>query len=169
LDWIPLDSVGVEIGVWKGDSSEQFLTRAKQLHLVDPWSVEPYKGKEFQAYLHRYRRVAGGGTEADMQRHYDRVYEQVVKRFIGKPVAIHRCTSQEFFRFFPERSVDWVYVDGLHTYEGCLADLHGAWKIIRPGGVLLGDDYGNKDGVTRAVDAFAMDAEVVGNQYRIQL
>ena len=36
---IPTGSVGVEIGVWKGDSSARFLTRASHLHLVDSWST----------------------------------------------------------------------------------------------------------------------------------
>ena len=32
---IPKDSIGAELGVWKGDSSKLFLKRAKLLHLVD--------------------------------------------------------------------------------------------------------------------------------------
>jgi hypothetical protein len=32
---IPKDSIGAELGVWKGDSSKLFLKRAKLLYLVD--------------------------------------------------------------------------------------------------------------------------------------
>ena len=39
---IPFNSVGVEIGVWKGDSSEKFLRKASHLHLVDQWSPIAY-------------------------------------------------------------------------------------------------------------------------------
>ena len=32
------NSVGAELGVWQGESSEKFLKRAKHVHLVDSWS-----------------------------------------------------------------------------------------------------------------------------------
>ena len=36
---IPEGSVGAELGVWQGDSSEKFLKRAGHAHSVDSWSV----------------------------------------------------------------------------------------------------------------------------------
>ena len=35
---IPEYSVGAELGVWQGESSEKFLKRASHVHLVDSWS-----------------------------------------------------------------------------------------------------------------------------------
>ena len=43
---IPPNSVGAEIGVWMGNTSEGILSRVqgiKKIHLVDSWSVVPYK------------------------------------------------------------------------------------------------------------------------------
>ena len=40
---IPKDSVGVEIGVWRGDTTEKFIKNAKEIVAVDPWSVEGMK------------------------------------------------------------------------------------------------------------------------------
>jgi len=162
---IPQGSVGVEIGVWRGDSSALFLERAGYLHLVDPWAPEPYTN--MHDYLARYQHIVRGSTVADFRAYYAGIYADVCARFKGKPVSIHRCISSEFFATFAEH-VDWVYIDGSHEYSDVLADLKGAAKIVKPGGWIYGDDYGNKDGVIQAVDEYAPQREVLGmNQYAI--
>lgn len=163
---IKKDSVGAEIGVWYGNSSKEFLKRGvKELHLIDAWSIEPYKESDehgtYENYLERYSKMCGGGTEKDFQQYYDRVYEEV-STGVGadKRVTIHRMSSDEWFETFTERKLDWIYVDGDHSYEGCLRDLRNSLKVVKWGGLILGDDYKwgdtrwGKDGVTRAVDEF---------------
>jgi hypothetical protein len=169
---IPLGSVGVEVGVWRGDTSALFLQRAGHLHLVDPWSVEPYKGGDYQAYLNRYTKIVGSPDPERFQNYYDDVATSVAKRFDFMDATIHRCTSTAFFAGF-NGSVDWVYIDGLHTSHACTNDLIGAMYIVNPGGSIFGDDYGNKEGVTKAVDRFekrtGFSVDHFGNQYQIQL
>lgn len=154
---IPKGSVGVELGVWKGESSVKFLKRASYLHLVDAWAVSAYDGSdEFDyrgGYFKRYSRIVGSTNPKDFQKYYERIYESVKEKMRNKPVTIHRCTTDQFFANFHEK-VDWVYVDALHNFEGCLSDLRNSLKIIRPGGSIFGDDYGNKKGVIKAVDMF---------------
>ena len=134
---IPPGSVGVEIGVWNGASSTDFLRRASHLHLVDPWP-----GRDDQ-------------------------YQAVVDRFKGQRVTIHRMTSRDFFSTFTEK-VDWVYIDGLHDYYSVTFDLIGAVSILKPDGVIYGDDYGKKGGVQQAVDEFAPHRRLLGmSQYAI--
>ena len=69
------DTVGAEIGVWKANTSANFVKRGvKELHLVDSWSVEVYKegigetGEwgSFDNYLKRYKNVAGSGKREDI-------------------------------------------------------------------------------------------------------
>lgn len=155
---IPLNSIGVEIGVWKGDSSEKFLRRARHIHLVDSWSPISYQDStehgSYENYLNRYAKIVGSADPRDFQRFYDRIYLGVLKRFENSPATIHRMTSKEFFRSFTEEKVDWVYVDADHSYEGCLYDLEHSLRILKPGGRILGDDYTNKPGVHQAVNEF---------------
>jgi hypothetical protein len=175
---IPHLSVGVEIGVWRGESSEKFLKRALHLHLVDPWSVGPYEAQDFGAYLARYARKVGSSDPKRFQSFYDDVFQSVEVLFRDRPVTIHRCTSEQFFKRFTE-PVDWVYIDGLHAFDACLADLHGAHRIVKPGGFIFGDDYGKppahrNHGVTRAVDEFVSLTGLAfkalrSNQYEIQV
>ena len=63
-------------------------------------------------------------------------------------------STSQWFDTFAE-PLDWIYVDASHSYEGCLHDLTRALEVIKPGGVLFGDDYGDKKpGVKKAVDKF---------------
>ena len=134
---IPTGSVGVEIGVWNGMSSLEFAVRTRFLHLVDPWP-----GRDDQ-------------------------YKAVKQLFSGRPVQIHRMTSDLFFATFAD-SVDWVYIDGLHDYETVKADLIGARTILKPKGVIYGDDYGKKGGVKEAVDEIFPQRRLLGlSQYAI--
>lgn len=47
---------------------------------------------------------------------------------------------------------DLIYVDGDHTYEGCLADL---WLCSHSTDVILADDYQSIAGVRAAIDEFS--------------
>lgn len=162
---IQTNSIGAEVGVWFGNSSKQFLGRGvKELHLVDAWSVEPYKESTehgtYENYLERYSKICGGNTEKDFQKYYDNVYH-TVKSTVGTDprVTIYRMNSDKWFNSF-DKKLDWIYVDGDHSYEGCLRDLNNALKVVKVGGLILGDDYKwpktqfGKVGVTQAVDEF---------------
>ena len=58
--------------------------------------------------------------------------------------------------------LDWIYIDGNHSYEQCIKDLKNALNIVKPGGLIIGDDYGwpdakwQKAGVTKAVNEFVL-------------
>lgn len=174
---IPSGTVGVELGVWKGYSSEKFLTKARFLHLVDPWSVVAYEDSDefgdYEGYLNRYSKLVGSKDVKEFQKYYDTVAESVRKKFENAPVTIHRCTTDKFFQTFNEQ-VDWVYVDALHSFEGCLSDLRNSLKIVKKGGLILGDDYGNKAGVVKAVDHFVKETQLPFsnfylNQFKIEV
>jgi predicted O-methyltransferase YrrM len=101
----------------------------------------------------------------------DDQYELVKTRFAKQRATIHRMTSARFFSTFTTQ-VDWVYIDGLHDYDHVLADLYGAENILKPGGVIYGDDYGKKGGVQDAVEQYcaarSFPLDMLGlNQYAI--
>lgn len=154
---IPKNSVGVELGVWKGDSSKLFAKRASELHLVDAWSVEPYDNLENRdAYYERYADITGGTTPADFMKYYDRIHKDVVNRFVdSEHVKIHRMDTDAFFETF-DRNVDWFYVDAAHDELGVYKDMVNAYNHLVKfgGGLIFGDDYGNKPGVVAGVDKF---------------
>lgn len=169
---IPKGSTGIEVGVWRGDTTKKFLQRARFLHLVDPWSVVAYEDSDefgdYGGYLDRYSKLVGSRNPKDFQGYYDLVHYEVSERFKSYPVKIHRMTSAEFFASHA-KPVDWVYLDGSHAYQNVYDDLASATLIANQ---VFGDDYGTKPGVTAAVDDFVLDnglrLEVfAGDQYQI--
>ena len=158
------NTIGAEIGVWMGNTSTQFLKKGlKKFYMVDSYSVEPYKEnteRSYQEYIAKYQPITGEFSEAGFQRFYDRVHNEVKERFQDPEVEICRMTSDMWFEQFNDEMLDWIYIDGDHSYEGCLRDLENSLKVVRQGGLILGDDYGwpnakwFKPGVTKAVDEF---------------
>jgi len=55
-------------------------------------------------------------------------------------------------RDFPDQSMDMIFIDGDHSFSGCLADLRAWYPKLKPGGVFLGHD-GELE-VRRAIDSF---------------
>ncbi|MCY1127735.1 class I SAM-dependent methyltransferase [Frigidibacter sp. RF13] len=150
LAQLPAGSVGAEIGVWQGDFSAQILERVRPalLFLVDPWRFRPDRWMPTfgtgMLVNSRAEVLAAGGP----QRHLDRLHDQVVGRFAARSdVVIVRAPGAAFFARCRAQSLslDWVYVDGDHSYEGALADIAGAWETVRPGGLITGDDLGFSD------------------------
>jgi predicted O-methyltransferase YrrM len=64
--------------------------------------------------------------------------------------------------------IDYLYVDADHTYEGVKADLWAWVPHLKPGGILLGDDYGSRifPGVAEAWDEFERVHELAFTRYQ---
>ena len=170
LSLLPKGGVCAEIGSWRGDFAAAILSSRcpRQLYLVDPWQYRP-EGEYEQAWY--------GGSRHDGQEEMDAVYESVIDRFRseieGGQVLIQRARSVDAAASFSDESLDWVYIDGDHTYEAVKRDLDAYYRTVKSGGFLAGDDYGRTggwfgDGVTRAVDEFAgrcAELTIIGTQF----
>jgi hypothetical protein len=173
LAQLPKDAVCAEIGTWRGDFAASILDsrRPRLLHLVDPWEYRTEEG---------YERAIYGGRKGNGQQMMDAVYERVLARFRGPidggQVLVHRSRSLDAAAAFDAESLDWVYIDADHSYEGVKNDLDAYFRTVKPGGFIAGDDYGQvgswfEDGVTRAVDEFAgrcADMRVIGTQFLLK-
>ncbi|MCA9395987.1 MAG: class I SAM-dependent methyltransferase [Candidatus Omnitrophica bacterium] len=152
-------SVGAEIGVWKGDFSLSILNKipVKKLYLIDPWKCieDP---KYFNA-MYGPRRI-----QRDLDAMHDFVHERFRKQIQSGTVKIIRNFSNAGLDSIQDNSLDWVYIDGDHSYAQVLEDLHKSFEKIIPGGYLLGDDYTEKgwwkDGVIKAVKEFCNSSPV---------
>lgn len=170
MELIKKGSVGAEIGVWMGSSSRQFIKREpSKLYLVDPWAVRGYdeaveaKDPTFpvDVFYKKYSKLAGGADKPHFDKYYDGVAAKVVKEFGSmENVEICRMTSTEWFGAYEEPFLDWIYIDGDHSYTGAYNDFINALKVVKTGGIIIGDDYkwgrdGDKGGVKKAVNQVA--------------
>lgn len=162
LAYIPENSVGAEIGVFTGLFSS-ILAREKkiaQVTFVDPW---------WEAYGEFY---PNWGSYTDQGRVKTRHAYATAKRRIDRAGLSNRfveiASSYEWLERQPDSSLDWVYLDSTHSYEGTVRELGLLNSKIKTTGLIFGDDWQTDrnhrhHGVFRAVNEFLKngDFEVV--------
>lgn len=125
-----------EIGIWKGGLSRILwsMSSTEYLLLVDPFDAG-----------------STGMTERKTQEQLDAIYESLLQVKPGN-TEIVRVPSVEAARHVPDASLDFVFIDALHTYEAVTEDI-AAWRPkIRAGGMIAGDDFTARfPGVIQAV------------------
>ena len=68
-------------------------------------------------------------------------------------VEVRHMKSEEAALLEQDESLDLVFIDADHTYEGCKKDIDLWWPKLKKGGVMLGHDYGpHFEGVVKAVN-----------------
>ena len=73
-------------------------------------------------------------------------------------VALRGTLTDFVEKLRAEAPLDFAYVDGDHSEEAAYTDAMLAWSLLRPGGVLLFDDYCPSWGIYEAVRRFRADA-----------
>jgi len=142
------ETVGVEVGVWRGIMSRELFKarRDMTLHLVDPWRT----GEPGTAWWD-----SGSVMPARPQAQYDAALARARETcaFAGKRAVFHRMASVDAARKFADGSLDFVFIDGDHSFEGVCADIRAWLPKVADGGWIGGHDY-DKPGrgqVTEAV------------------
>lgn len=143
--------IGAEIGVFGGDLSARLLARPDlQLIMVDSWEGEGAAYQKDSGDWH-------AGLSQPKQDNYFAMARNAVGFADGRAEII-RGRSVEAAKTIEDGSLDFVFIDADHSYEGCKADIVAWWPKIKAGGLLSGHDYENeafpKFGVTRAVHEF---------------
>lgn len=137
-------TVGAEIGVESGRYAKTMLEAHPTLHLhcVDAWQAYP-------GYREHVTQAKVDGLLADAQ-----------TRLAGYHVSYHRMFSVEAAAGFPDRSLDFVYIDANHDLLHVTQDLVAWTPKVRSGGLIAGHDYckrkqsGYQVHVVEAVHAF---------------
>ncbi len=135
---------GIEVGVAVGDNSLSILKElaVDKLFLIDPYVPYEFDGRIWDAsadYTIAHTKLA--------------MYPQVVWL---------RKTSESAIREFQnEEAVDFVYIDGNHSYEAVKKDIRLYYPLIKNNGLIGGHDYTPyTETVMRAVDEFAEETKL---------
>jgi len=135
------DLVGVEIGTYKGEGVYKIFNN---LSISKLYTIDPYNFKNL---------IAGVNfTKEDAES-----LKQSMKNALsvyGDKIEIINKTSIEAANLISER-LDFVYLDGDHSYETVKKELELYYPKVKSGGLLAGHDFnGDDNGVERAVVEF---------------
>jgi predicted O-methyltransferase YrrM len=72
---------------------------------------------------------------------YERRFDHNIKTALGSRVHKHKGRSQEILRTLRLGAYDAIYIDGSHAAADVLEDAVLAFPLLKPGGILLFDDY----------------------------
>lgn len=117
--------VGAEIGVYKAGFTEKFCKVGLKMFAIDPW----------KAY-------DGGGRNMKMKKRQDFLYGHAQRTLAPyRDCTIIRATSMDALSHFKDGSLDFVYIDGDHSFRYIAEDLVEWSKKVRSGGAVCGHDY----------------------------
>ena len=133
---------GVEIGVKQARYSEKILSTIPdcKLHCIDPWDV--YK----ESHLSR----------VTQDNNYSKVLQRLDPYIKEGRAVIVKDYSQNVASNFKDGSLDFLFIDGMHTFDGCALDLILWCPKVRIGGMICVHDYlaMRRGGVMEAVNAY---------------
>ena len=140
------DLVGVEIGVLGGVGSYSLLLYIPRLTLysIDPW--ETLEGNSADL----------GPTEETLKENYREAKFRLEP--FGKRSIIIKKTSDDAVDDIPQ-GVDFVHIDGWHSFEQASRDMNNYFPKIRLGGILSGHDSG-VPGVAQALKEVFKDSVI---------
>lgn len=153
IELLPENLEIAEIGVARGEFSRQILDGCKprRLRLIDAWT--------HQNAAHLSQDTNNPGQDEQDGR-YIHVLKEFAPEIASGRVLVDRAFSHVAAERIEDRSLDLVYIDGDHSYDGVTRDLSCYAPKIAPGGLIMGHDYTYHPrvefGVVKAVNDFVL-------------
>jgi len=142
--------IGVEIGVKRGQNIAKILQVCPDFvfHAVDCWDPK-------LQYINW-----GKGAQTVNEQFFNKILHKYPKNIFK-----HKGYSMPVSAEFSDESVDLIFVDGDHEYEGCKMDIETWLPKLKTGGFMAGHDYGHErfPGVKKAVDEIFPKVELFGD------
>lgn len=133
------DPIGIEIGTAEGVTTEHLLSSIPTLKL---FGIDPYP---------TYIDWDGNQPAAEKNK---ATYLERTAQFSDRLQHIYK-ESDDAHPDFANDSMDFVFIDGLHTYEQVKKDCNNYWPKLKKGGFLIGHDFARIQGVNKAVNEFS--------------
>jgi len=143
---------GVEVGVFRGEHSKAMLDALASVKLVcvDMWEMHA----EIKNYSSQDIIMNKRFSDIEYAKSIREDAELRLKPYDHR-VKIIQNSSIEASKMFENETFDFVYLDGDHSYEGCISDMIAWYPKVKTDGYLCGHDYKwEKSGVDIAVDEF---------------
>jgi len=149
--------LGLEIGVWQGWYTMHMIKRTN-MHVigVDPWiGTESYEDLDQSDSNFNPFEQGPDGFKWQEARYHSTI------SFLSQNAPLNRWSifrsySNDLSNFIGNDSLDFVYIDGEHTYDAVSNDIDVWWPKLKENGILSGHDYNDVNpGTIKAVDEFS--------------
>ena len=147
--------VVIDVGVWKGQSTIT-MARAMKESAIDGCviAVDTFLGSPEHWSKERNLFARTNGMPDLFKIFMSNVYKAQVQDYVIPMPQTSVTAALVLQRLGVSASV--VHIDAAHEYEEVLRDAEEYWKLIEPGGYLIGDDYHETwPGVVRAAGEFS--------------
>ena len=126
----------IEIVSFIGESTIIFAEHFKEVIAIDPFQPDYHKEDPTSKF------------------NFDEVYDEYIRRTSPFPnIKTLRLTSDSAIDVLKDELFDFIYIDGIHTYEQVKIDIENYQPLVKSGGVIGGHDYGpHWPTVNKAVD-----------------
>lgn len=135
------DVVGIEIGTCRAESTAFLLEKCPNIQRI--FTIDPYKAYEDWT----------GEINQEVIDKFMMIAQENLKPY-GDRVRMIRETSSQAANNFTDTLVDFIFVDGDHSYDATLADCEAYYPFLKPGGFFCGHDYSSIQAVHDAVTHF---------------
>ena len=118
--------IGIEIGSYRGESTELFIKSGafSRLYCIDPW-IPGYDPND----------PAATTEIKQAEKEFDERFKD------NLTVVKIRQSSDASVGLFDDCSIDFVYIDGDHRFEYVRRDLLNYFPKVKHGGFIAGHDY----------------------------
>ncbi len=139
-----------ELGVAKGANFFEMIRHEPKLAIaIDAWKTDEVISRNDGKY-----------SQEELDQYYDNFISEVKNKDF---VKVYREYTFDAVKHFPDNFFDFVYIDADHSFAGCLKDIEDWYPKVKPGKILVGDDYRPYEGkhtditfgVIEAVNEFA--------------
>lgn len=117
--------IGAEIGVYKAEFTEKLCKAGLKVYAIDPW-------KSFE----------GAGRHQNRQERQDFLYSHAQRVLKPYPdCTIIRKTSMDALKDIKDGSLDFIFIDGDHSFRYIAEDVFEWPRKVRKGGIVSGHDF----------------------------
>jgi hypothetical protein len=124
------NSICIEIGSWKGSSSYAIASIVKLYENSILYCVDHWEGN-----LNTHAR-----EEAKEDKIWDIFINNINILDISKVIRPIRMSSHDAISNFKDESIDFIFIDGDHTYDFFRKDIELYWPKLKIGGIMCGHD-----------------------------
>jgi hypothetical protein len=128
--------IGAEIGVWSGENAAYLLQELPNLtlYLIDKW----WPVEQDSDYFKSGDDVAK--YNLDMHNYWMSKALSEIRPYYNRVILLYGDSTNVYRHIYP-LSLDFVFIDGDHSYKGVYQDCDNFYNKVKDGGILSGHDW----------------------------